>query len=156
MKREIRSEAITLREERESPGRVQGCLVPLGRIAGDRKELFVSGAPRFPAGGVSLLRGHGGEAIMKFDPVVTPTEVRIDAALPDDAIGRLVSKEIREGVRSSASIEFFSLEEKTTASVREVKSALIDSVALVPKGSYSQARVEVRERATASMFWWAL
>ena len=146
MKREIRSEEITLHEERESPGRVRGCLVPLGRVAGDRRELFVSGAPRFPEGGVSLLRGHRGEEIMKFIPTVTPTEIRIDAALPDDAIGRLVSKEIRDGTRSSASIEFFCLEEKTTASVREVTSALIDSVALVPVGAYQQARVEIRSR----------
>ena len=146
MKREIRSEAITLREERETPGRVSGVLLPLGRVASDRQELFVAGAPRFPAGGVRLLRGHKGEEVMKFDPIETETAIRIDAALPDTELGRQVAKEIRSGERSALSVEFYSLEERSTSGVREIVSALVDSTALVAAGSYAQSTAEVRER----------
>ena len=155
-KRELRSESLELKEERGQVGRVSGVLIPVGRIASDRQEVFVPGAARFPAGGVRLLRGHLGEEVLRFDPIVSESEIRLDAVLPDTSLGRKTADEIRSGERSALSIEFFSLEERATSGVREVLAALVDSVAVVPKGSYSQARVEIRARATASMFWWAL
>ena len=44
------------------------------------------------------------------------------------------------------SVEFHSLDEGMVSNVREVRSALVEAVALVEAGSYSQARAEVRAR----------
>ena len=130
----------------EGPGRVQGVLLPLGRVASDRQEIFAPGSVRFPAGGVRLLREHSGPVVMTFDPVLTETEVRIDAALPSTEIGRTLAAEIRSGERASLSVEFVATQERSTSGVREITAAFIDSVATVKAGSYSQARAEVRSR----------
>ena len=134
-------------ESREGPGRIYGTILETGRVAADRQEVFVPGAPIFPSTGVELLRGHRGEAIMTFDPIVDGASVRIDAPLPDTALGRQVAAEVRSGERAGLSIEFVSLDEARVMGVRELRSALIQGAALVRAGSYDQARAEVRSRA---------
>ena len=134
-------------ESRESPGRIVGTILETGRVAADRQEVFVPGAPIFPSTGVPLLRGHRGEAILTFDPIVDGTTVRLDAPLPDTQLGRQVATEVRSGARSALSVEFIALDESRVQGVRELRSALIQGAALVPLGSYGQARAEVRERA---------
>ena len=44
------------------------------------------------------------------------------------------------------SIEFHSLSSKIVSGVREIRQSLVDAVALVGEGSYSQARAELRNR----------
>ena len=134
-------------ESRESPGRIVGTILEVGRIAADRREVFTAGAPIFPSTGISLLRGHRGEAILTFDPIVDGSTIKIDAPLPDTALGRQVAAEVRSGARAALSVEFVSLDEARVQGVRELRSALIQGAALVPLGSYNQARAEVRERA---------
>ena len=134
-------------ESREGPGRIVGTLLETGRVASDRREVFTAGAPIFPSTGVELLRGHHGEAIMTFEPIVDGASVRIDARLPDTQLGRQVAAEVRSGERSALSVEFVSLDEARVQGVRELRSALIQGAALVPAGSYTQARAEVRSRA---------
>ena len=84
-------------ESREGPGRITGVILEVGRIAADRREVFVAGAPIFPSTGVELFRGHRGEAILTFDPIVDGASVRIDAPLPDTTLGRQVAAEVRSG-----------------------------------------------------------
>ena len=134
-------------ESREGPGRITGVLLELGRMAADRQEVFVPGAAIFPSTGVELLRGHHGAPILTFDPIVGGSEIRIDAPLPDTALGRQVATEVRSGARSALSVEFVPLVETRVMGVRELRSALIQGAALVPAGSYTQARAEVRHRA---------
>ena len=134
-------------ESREGPGRIYGTILETGRVAADRQEVFVPGAAIFPSTGVELLRGHRGEAITTFQPIVDGASVRIDAPLPDTALGRQVAAEVRSGERSALSVEFVSLDEARVQGVRELRSALIQGAALVPAGSYTQARAEVRSRA---------
>ena len=134
-------------DTREGSGRITGVILELGRVAGDRQELFTPGAPVFPSTGVTLSRGHHGDAVMTFDPIVDGSEIRIDARLPDTQLGRQVATEIRSGARSALSVEFVSLDEARVQGVRELRSALISATALVPSGSYNQARAEVRQRA---------
>ena len=130
-----------------SPGRLTGTLLEVGRIAADRREVFTAGAPIFPSTGVELFRGHRGESVMHFQPVISGSEIRIDAPLPDTDLGRLVAREVRSGARAALSVEFVPLSEARVMGVRELRSALIQGAALVPLGSYNQARAEVRERA---------
>ena len=136
-------------ESREGPGRIVGTLLETGRVAADRQEVFVPGAAIFPSTGVELLRGHRGEAIMTFDPIVDGASVRIDAPLPDTALGRQVAAEVRSGERSALSIEFVSLDE---ARVQGRSRTAIGAHPRRGAGSgtwksYTQARAEVRSRA---------
>ena len=140
-------------ESREGPGRLVGTILETGRIASDRQEVFVPGAPIFPSEGVELLRGHRGAAVMRFDPIVSVSEIRIDARLPDTQLGRQVATEVRSGERSALSVEFVPLDEGRVMGVREVRSALIKGAALVPADSYTQARAEVRERRRRRRAW---
>ena len=134
-------------ESREGPGRIVGTILETGRVASDRQEVFTPGSPIFPSTGVELRRGHRGEAVLTFDPIVEGSEIRIDARLPDTQLGRQVATEVRSGERSALSVEFIPLDEARVQGVRELRQALIQAAALVPAGSYTQARAEVRERA---------
>ena len=78
-------------ESREGPGRIYGTILETGRVASDRQEVFIPGAAIFPSTGVELLRGHRGEAVLTFDPIVEGSEIRIDARLPDTQLGRQVA-----------------------------------------------------------------
>ena len=135
-------------ESHEGPGRIVGTILETGRVAADRQEVFVPGSPIFPSTGVTLYRGHRGVAVMRFDPVISGSEIRIDARLPDTELGRQVAVEVRSGERSALSVEFVSLDEGRVMGVRELRSTLIKGAALVPAGAYSQARAEIRERAS--------
>ena len=145
MKRELRA-SVQLVEERGSVGRLTGVLIETGRVASDRREVFVPGSVKWPAEGVKLLHGHAGEAVLTFFPKHEGAEVRIDEQLPDTSLGRRVATEVRSGERASLSVEFFSLAESVVSSVREIRSALVEAVALVADGSYKQAVVEVRAK----------
>ena len=145
MKRELRS-TVALVEQRGTVGRIVGTIIEEGRVASDRREVFTNGSVKFPSEGVQLLRGHGGDEVMTFIPKHEGAEIRIDAPLPDTSLGRSVAAEVRSGARSSMSVEFHSLDEGMVSNVREVRSALVEAVALVEAGSYSQARAEVRAR----------
>ena len=145
MKRELRA-SVQLVEERGSVGRLTGVLIETGRVASDRREVFVPGSVKWPAEGVDLLHGHGGEKVLSFAPKVDGSEIRIDEPLPDTILGRKVREEVKSGSRSSLSVEFFSLAESVVSSVREIRSALVEAVALVADGSYKQAVVEVRAK----------
>ena len=134
-------------ESREGPGRIVGTILETGRVASDRQEVFVPGAAIFPSTGVELLRGHRGASVMTFEPIVEGSAIRIDARLPDTQLGRQVATEVRSGERSALSVEFVALDEARVQGVRELRQALIKGAALVPAGSYTQARAEVRHRA---------
>ena len=131
----------------DGPGRLTGTILEVGRIASDRAEVFAPGAPIFPSTGVTLYRGHRGTPIMTFQPVVDGTAIKIDAPLPDSELGRQVATEVRNGSRAALSVEFHALDEARVMGVRELRSALIPGAALVPLGSYTQAKAEVRARA---------
>ncbi len=144
MTREIRC-SIELRAERTSPGRVTGVLIEMGRVAGDRREVFTPGSVRFPSNGLRLLAEHRGRMVGRFEPITDGSQIRIDYQLPDTELGREVAGEIRSGRKAGLSVEFFPTEESTVQGVREVRGALIDAAAVVADPAYKQARVEVRQ-----------
>ena len=133
----------------DTPARLVGCLLPIGRVAIDRKEIFTPGSISFPAAGVRLLLEHRGREVMRFQPVedATAGEWRIDAELPDTDAGREAAALVQSGQRKGLSVEFFALDHQRVSQVREIRSALIDATALCREGVYDQARVELRSRA---------
>ena len=151
MTREIRCAAIELRAAQDSPGRIVGTLIEMGRVAGDRREVFAVGSIRWPSEGVRLLAEHRGREVMTFQPALDGAALRVDAALPDSAIGREVAAEVRSGRKGALSIEFYATQEAQVQGVREVRGALMDAAAVVAAGAYDQARVEVRQRRVR---WW--
>ncbi len=129
-----------------SPGRLVGVLLPIGRVAGDRREVFTPGAVSWPHNGMRLLLEHRGRQAMRFAPEASGAELRIDTELPDTAEGREAAELVRSGQRSALSIEFHAVDEGIVQGVCEVRAAIVDAAALVPSGAYDQARAEVRQR----------
>ena len=144
MKREVR---IELRAAVDSPGRIMGTLLEMGRVAGDRREVFTPGSVQWPANGIRLLAEHRGRQVMRFEPVIEGAEIRINEKLPDSALARELAAEIRAGGKSGLSIEFHATNEADVAGIREIRGALVDAAAVVATPAYDQARVEVRSRS---------
>ena len=140
---------LECREVTGSPGRIVGVILPAGRIAGDRREIFIGSGISTPASGVRLLPEHRSKTtIMSFDPIRDPDgTLKIDHRLPDSPEGREAAQNIRNGTRAKLSVEFHSLASAVVSGVREVRESLVEAVALVGLGSYNQARAEVRHRA---------
>ena len=142
-------------DSRTSPGRIVGTLIEMGRVASDRREVFAPGSLKWPHNGLRLLDKHHGAQVMRFQPVEDGAALRIDAPLPDTEIGRRVASEIRSGKRRDLSIEFFSNDESEVSGVREIRSALVDAVAVADSGTrvYDQATAEVRAKPQAVALW---
>ena len=142
--------SLECREATGSPGRLTGIILPVGRVAGDRAELFVASGVQTPSEGVALLPEHrSSTVVMRFDPVVTSDgSLQVDHLLPDTPDGRDMAASVRSGKTPGLSVEFHSLAESRAngGRVREIQSALITAVATVPVQSYSQARAEVRSK----------
>ena len=145
--------AIELRAAVDSPGRIVGTIIETGRVASDRRELFVPGAVQWPGAGVRLLAEHRGREVMRFVPKVAGAKIQIDTPLPDTAIGREVAAEIRAGRKRGLSVEFYAASEGDVQGVREVRSALIEAVAVVESPAYAQAIAEVRNKRARRRVW---
>ena len=139
---------LECRDSTGSPGRLVGTILPVGRVAGDRPELFVGSGVQTPSGGLALLPEHRSQTvIMRFVPEVdVDGSLRVDHLLPDTPEGVALAASVRSGATPGLSVEFFSLEEARVSGVREVRQSLITAVATVPSQSYNQARVEIRSK----------
>ena len=139
---------LECRDATGSPGRLIGTILPVGRVAGDRPELFVGSGVQTPADGIALLPEHrSSTVVMRFDPIRGDDgSLRVDHLLPNSPAGRDMAASVRSGKTPGLSVEFHALDEARVQGVREVRQSLITAVATVPRQSYDQARAEVRER----------
>ena len=139
---------LECREATGSPGRLVGVILPVGRVAGDRPELFVGGGVTTPREGIALLPEHRSTTVvMRFDPIRgADGELRVDHLLPDTPEGLAIAASVRSGATPGLSVEFHALDEAQVSGVREVRHSLITAVATVPVQSYDQARAEVRSK----------
>ena len=147
---------VECREATGSPGRLIGTILPVGRVAGDRPELFVGGGVTTPSEGIALLPEHRSTTVvMRFDPLRDADgSLRVDHLLPDTPEGLALAASVRSGATTGLSVEFFPLDEARVQGVREVRQSLVTAVATVPHQSYNQARAEVRTRQPRSVAWW--
>ena len=139
---------LECREATGSPGRLVGLILPVGRVAGDRPELFVGSGVSTPREGIRLLPEHrSSTVVMRFDPIVASDgSLRVDHLLPDTPEGVALAASVRSGETPGLSVEFHSLDEAQVQGVREVRQSLVTAVATVPHQSYDQARAEVRSK----------
>ena len=139
---------VEIRESAGSPGRLVGMILPAGRVAGDRRELFVGAGVRTPSNGIALLPEHRSKnVIMRFDPIRgADGSLSVDHQLPNTDLGRSAAQSVRDGTRARLSVEFHSLDEGRVQGVRELRESLVNAAALVGAGSYDQARAEIRSR----------
>ena len=82
--------ALECRDATGSPGRLIGIVLPVGRVAGDRPEIFVGAGVQTPAEGIALLPEHRSQTVvMRFDPIRTGDgSLQVDHLLPDTPEGR--------------------------------------------------------------------
>ena len=146
---------VECREATGSPGRLVGLILPVGRVAGDRPELFVGSGVQTPAEGIALLPEHRSTTVvMRFDPIrQADGSLQVDHRLPNSPEGRALAASVRSGATTGLSVEFHSLDEAQVQGVREVRQSLVTAVATVPSQSYDQARAEVRS-TTRPVAWW--
>ena len=138
---------LECREAAGSPGRLVGVILPVGRVAGDRPELFVGVGVQTPAEGIALLPEHRSTTVvMRFDPIRTAEGLTVDHLLPDTPDGRALAASVRSGATPGLSVEFHALAEARVSGVREVRQSLVTAVAVVPSQSFNQARAEVRSK----------
>ena len=140
--------ALECRDATGSPGRLVGVILPVGRVAGDRPELFVGSGVQTPADGIALLPEHRSSTIvMRFDPIRGDDgTLKVDHLLPNTPAGRDMAASVRSGAATGLSVEFFPLDEARVSGVREVRQSLVTAVATVPAGAYNQATAEVRAK----------
>lgn len=142
-------------EVREADGahapRLVGLAVPFGRVAGDRAEVFSPGSVE-AASPLPIYDRHtteGGAQVLTY----ASTEVREDGLHVEAPLTPFVQKALDAG-RRSLSVEFRAKRTQWTNGVREVLSAVVEGVALIPSGAYDQAKAEVRSRQTFP--WWGV
>ena len=76
---------LECREATGSPGRLVGTILPVGRVAGDRPELFVGSGVTTPSNGIALLPEHrSSTVVMTFEPIRGDDgELRVDQLPPE-------------------------------------------------------------------------
>ena len=139
---------LECREATGSPGRLVGLILPVGRVASDRPEVFIGSGVSTPREGIRLLPEHrSSTVVMLFDPIVASDgSLRVDHLLPDTPEGVALAASVRSGKTPGLSVEFHSLDEARVSGVREVRHSLVTAVATVPSQAYDQARAEVRSK----------
>ena len=139
-------------ETRLSPGRLVGTLVTYEVRAKDRPELFTRGALSWPDGGIVVNEQHNRQApIVRAVPFLDGDALKIDAKLPDTSRGRDAAVNVREGVLTGLSVEFYARQEGRRAGLREIRAASLVAAGLVDSPSYGDSLAEVRERS--GPFW---
>ena len=130
---------VEIRQAAEGPT-LYGVVIQEGRAARQRREVFAPGSVEWPSEGMGVLLEHRGQREIRAIPTRDSEGViRIEApATP-------AIREAVEAGRRFMSVEFHSLEERTTAGgIREIRRAYVPDVALVEDPEYGQTAAELR------------
>ena len=144
-----------------SPGLLSGTLMSYGTKARDRNELFEQAAFHWPAEGIVIRELHpkpGGAptpAIMRALPFLEGRELRISAPLPNTTLGRDVAEAMRGPLPlyGGLSVEFAAEKQVNRNGLRVISKAYLNGAALVERGAYADAMVEVREGLATMRPW---
>ncbi|MYE89578.1 hypothetical protein F4X33_11350 [Candidatus Poribacteria bacterium] len=128
-----------------------GTALRYGDVSPSHKERFVPGAFG-DLSGVKWLDyrhdptrvvAHTGDGSLKLSD--SPEALTLRAELPALPLSDLVLKEIQDGTLSGLSIEFRSIDERTSNDLRVVERASLVGVGLVATPSYPESKVETRQ-----------
>ena len=136
-----------------------GVILPVGRVAGDRPELFVGSGVQTPSEGIALLPEHRSTTVvMRFDPIRDADgSLRVDHLLPDTPEGQAIAASVRSGKTPGLVCRVPQLDSETRVSgVREVRHSLITAVATVPSQSTTRRAPKSDPRGGACGFEMAL
>ena len=136
-------------ESRQSPGLLIGTLLTYETRAGDRPEMFESGALRWPESGIVINEGHDrSQMILRTVPFLEGREVRISGRLPDTSKGRDVATNMRADppLYGGLSIEFDAERETRRSGLRVIQRALLTGAGLVDRPAYRDSVAEVRQQ----------
>ena len=130
---------------RETPGRLRGVLMTYGEKAKDRPELFTAGALHWPDTGIRLYEQHNRQApIMRFQPFLVGSELRVDAPIPNTSRGRDAAIMVADGTLGGLSVEFYARRQTYRNGLRVIEDAELRAAGLVDSPSYGGSTVEVR------------
>ena len=139
-------------ETRQSPGRLVGTLLTYEVRANDRPELFRRGSIRWPEKGLVINDMHDRKIpLVRVIPYMDEDAVKINTAMPDTQRARDAIANLRAGVYSGLSVEFYAEKESRRNGVREIHRAYVPRAGLVDEPSYADSLVEVR--AGVSPYW---
>ena len=91
-------------------------------------------------------------AVARVIPYLDGNAIKIDAPVPDTQRGRDALTNIREGVYTGLSVEFFAEQEEYRGSLRVIKKGLLGGAGLVDVPSYGKSLVEVRAKLLTPQF----
>ena len=132
-------------ESRQSPGRLVGTLLTYEVRARDRKELFKRGALKFPDAGILINDMHNRQIpLLRAMPYLEGDVLKIDQPFPDTQRARDAVVNIREGILTGLSVEFYAERETLRNGIREIASAYVPRAGLVDVPSYADSLAEVR------------
>ena len=133
----------------QSPGRLTGTLLTYEDRADDRPEIFTTGSLHWPDGGIIINQQHDrARPIVRAVPFMDGNAVKIDAPLPNTTAGRDAAENVRAGVLTGLSVEFFAEKVGRRGNMREIRQALLGAAGLVDTSSYKKSTVEIREGIT--------
>ena len=135
-----------------SPGLLTGILMRYEERARDRPELFENNAFHWAQDGILIRELHpkpnapATPAIMRALPYLEGRELRISAPLPNTTKGRDVAENMKGPLPlyGGLSVEFAAEKQMNRNGLRVITKAYLDAAALVERGAYADALVEVR------------
>ena len=134
-------------ETAATPGRLVGTLLTYETRASDRRELFKRGAIHWPESGLVINDMHDRRApLLRAVPILDGDTLRIDAPFPDTQRARDAATNLREGILTGLSLEFYAEKETRRAGIREILRAYVPRAGLVDTPSYAGSLVEVRAK----------
>ena len=132
-------------ETAKSPGRLVGTLLTYETRASDRRELFRRGAIHWPETGLVVNDMHDRRApLLRAVPFLDGDALKIDAPFPDTQRARDAATNLREGILTGLSVEFYAEKETRRAGIREIVRAYVPRAGLVDTPSYADSLAEVR------------
>ena len=149
-------------ESRQSPGMLTGVVMVYETRARDRPEIFEQDAFHWREDGIVIRELHPKPGmpevppIMRAMPYLEGRELRINAPLPNTTKGRDVAENMRGPLPlyGGLSVEFAAEKQTRQGGVRRISRAFLDGAALVLRGAYADAVVEVRGESATRRRWW--
>ena len=134
-------------ETKATPGRLVGTLLTYEKRASDRRELFRRGAIHWPESGLVVNDMHDRRSpLLRAIPFLDGDALKIDAPFPDTQRARDAATNLREGILTGLSVEFYAEKETRRAGIREIVRAYVPRAGLVDTPSYADSLAEVRTK----------